>query len=453
LTKITPRRSAPTKPSETTALLREIRVSPVKSLGQNFLHDRNLGRWIVDQLDADKDDLVVEIGPGLGALTGHLLETGARVLAIEKDRRLAEYLPQRFKTDRLKVRHGDALDFEVIALFTEPRVKLIGNLPYYIASQLLMKFLEYPSPIALTVLMLQKEMAERLSAAPSSKEYGALTVLLQRHYKIQFLRRVPTAVFIPRPEVDSAVVRITPRASTELPDYYDELLVSVVRQGFSQRRKQLGKLLQNYVQDWPAAAETLGLDRTARAETLSLDHWISLANYIRPIEAPETVQERLAVVDDSDRVIGAAERQEVHGDNLRHRAVHILLFNGKGELFLQRRSRWKDRHPGLWDSSAAGHVLTQEEYDAAANRELQEELGIEASLERVTKLPATEQTGQEFIWVYRARYHGRIRLNRQEIEIGRFFQPEIVTGWITARPGDFAPGFLECWKSYANRGG
>jgi 16S rRNA (adenine1518-N6/adenine1519-N6)-dimethyltransferase len=92
-----------------------------------------------------------------------------------------------------------------------------------------------------------------------------------------------------------------------------------------------------------------------------------------------------------------------------------------------------------------------EDYDAAANRELLEELGVKAPLERVVKLPATNRTGQEFIWLYRTRYDGSMRLNRGEIETGRFFQPEIVTGWITARPNDFAPGFSECWKSYANR--
>ena len=120
-------------------------------------------------------------------------------------------------------------------------------------------------------------------------------------------------------------------------------------------------------------------------------------------------------------VLGDAPRAEVHGNNLRHRAVHILIFNRSGEVFLQKRSRWKDRHPLLWDSSAAGHVDAGEEYDAAAMRELQEELGVSAELKRIVKLPASDQTGQEFIWLYRASHDGPFELAATEIEYGAFF--------------------------------
>jgi len=440
--------------SETTATLREIGVSPVRSLGQNFLHDRNLSQWIVDQIEPNSEDYIVEIGPGLGALTGPLLASPARVLAIEKDRRLVQFLANRFSDERLEVRHMDALRFEVDALFTEPSVKLIGNLPYYISSQLLLRFLQYPSPISLAVFMLQKEMAERLSAAPATKDYGALTVLIQRHYHVKLLRRIPTAVFIPRPEVESAVIRLRPRPIADLPAVDDDLLVALVRQGFSQRRKQVGKLLAEYIEDWPAAAKALGLDQKARAETLPLERWVALTNYVRPIApllSPNDLEERFPVVDDSDRVIGSERRSKVHGDNLRHRAVHILVFDRKGDLFLQKRSRWKDRHPGVWDSSAAGHVLAGEDYEHAAQRELEEELGIQAALDPIAKLPASDNTGQEFIWLYRAVHEGPMCLNRQEIDTGRHFQPAIITGWIGARPGDFAPGFRECWSVYLER--
>jgi 16S rRNA (adenine1518-N6/adenine1519-N6)-dimethyltransferase len=302
--------------------------------------------------------------------------------------------------------------------------------------------------------MLQREMADRIAAQPSTKSYGALSVLMQRHYQIKLLRKIPTAVFTPRPEVESAIVRLIPRAATELPPYDDELLVSLVRQGFSQRRKQLGKLLQKIIVDWPAAAEKFGLERTARAETLSLRQWIDLTNYVQPIcpnESSDNPHETFPVVDGFDRVLYGCERSKVHGDNLRHRAVHILVFNGRGELFLQKRSRWKDRNPGVWDSSAAGHVLAGEEYDDAARREVREELGIEPALEKIGKLPASERTGQEFIWLYCARNDGELGLNRQEIEAGHFFEPAIVSGWSEARPDDFAPGFLDCWKLYQDR--
>src|SRR5438128_9461080 len=128
--------------SEMAATLREIGVSPVRTLGQNFLHDRNLARWIVDQAKIDREDFIVEIGPGLGALTELTLAKGANVLAIEKDKRLAEYLREKFRNRSVEIAHGDALDFDTRILYTQPKVILLGNLPYYISSQLLIKYLE-----------------------------------------------------------------------------------------------------------------------------------------------------------------------------------------------------------------------------------------------------------------------------------------------------------------------
>ncbi len=233
----------PMKLSEIDATLREIRVSPVKTLGQNFLHDRNLARWIVEKAELTPDDYVVEIGPGLGALTQFVLASGARVLAIEKDRRLADFLRKRFPSERCEILHADALDFDVRQLFAQPRVKLLGNLPYYISSQLLLKFTKYPSPISLWLFMLQKEMARRLSASPGTSDYGALTLIVQLHYRVDYLRTVPASVFLPQPDVDSAFVRISPRAPDELPDHDPEIFLRLVRRGFSQRRKQLRNLL------------------------------------------------------------------------------------------------------------------------------------------------------------------------------------------------------------------
>ena len=435
------------KLSEIDATLREIRVSPVKTLGQNFLHDRNLARWIVDKAELTSEDYVVEIGPGLGALTQFALDSGARVLAIEKDRRLADFLRKRFTTDRFEILHADALDFDVRQLFAKPRVKLLGNLPYYISSQLLLKFTKYPSPISLWLLMLQKEMARRISAPPGTSEYGALTLIVQLHYRVEYLRTVPASVFLPQPDVDSAFVRISPRAPDELPDYDAETFSGVVRRGFSQRRKQLRNLLREEIPNWNEAASVIGFDPRARAEELSLEQWIALSNLASSADLSAGL-ERFPVVDEEDRILGDAPRTEVHGNNLRHRAVHILVFDHLGELFLQKRSRWKDRHPRLWDSSAAGHVDAGEDYDVAATRELQEELGVTAELTRVAKLPATEKTGQEFIWLYRAQHDGPFELARSEIEYGEFFPTDVVSEWVKARPADFAPGFIECWHAF-----
>src|SRR3984893_7544045 len=204
------------KLSEMSAVLREIGVSPVKSLGQNFLHYRNLAQWIVDQAKLSADDYVLEIGPGLGALTEFALAKGAHVLAIEKDRRLVKFLREKFAGENVEIVHGDALEFDTRSLYAKQRVKLLGNLPYYVSRQLLIKFLEYPSPISLTLLMLQKELARRLVAVPATSDYGALTLLVQLHYRVEYLRTVPASVFLPKPEVDSALVRVTPRDPREL---------------------------------------------------------------------------------------------------------------------------------------------------------------------------------------------------------------------------------------------
>lgn len=438
------------KLSEIDATLREIRVSPVKTLGQNFLHDRNLARWIVEKAELTSADFLVEIGPGLGALTEFALGAGARVLAIEKDARLADFLRKRFTTDRLEVLHADALNFDLRSLFAHSRVKLLGNLPYYISSQLLLKFTKYPSPISLWLLMLQKEMARRISASPGTSDYGSLTLLVQLHYRVEYLRTVPASVFLPEPDVDSAFVRIVPRAPGELPEHDAETFTRLVRKGFSQRRKQLQKLLRTDLPGWEKAAEAGSFGPKARAEELSLAQWITLSNLANSEAVPDrcaTAAERFPVVDKEDRVLGDAPRSEVHGNNLRHRAVHILIFNEKGELFLQKRSRSKDRHPLLWDSSAAGHVDAGEDYDTAAERELREELGVTAELSRIAKLSASERTGEEFIWIYRGQHDGPFQLSRAEIEFGDFFPLDVVARWIEARPRDFAPGFVECWKA------
>jgi 16S rRNA (adenine1518-N6/adenine1519-N6)-dimethyltransferase len=439
------------KLSEIDATLREIRVSPVKTLGQNFLHDGNLSRWIVERAELTPDDYVVEIGPGLGALTEFVLKTGARVLAIEKDQRLADFLHRRFRTDRFEILHADALDYDVRRLFAKPRVKLLGNLPYYISSQLVLKFTKYPSPISLWLLMLQKELARRLSAFPGTSDYGALTLIMQLHYRMDYLRTVPASVFLPQPDVDSAFVRISARAPDELPEHNPEAFLRLVRRGFSQRRKQLRNLLREAIPNWSEASSAVGFAPRARAEELALEQWIALSNLAGSCDMRETTQldlERFPVVDDQDRLLGDATRAEVHGNNLRHRAVHIFVFNHLGELFLQKRSRWKDRHPRLWDSSAAGHVDAEEDYDVAASRELGEELGVAVDLTRVVKLPASEKTGQEFIWLYQARHDGPFELARSEIEHGEFFPTEVVSDWVKARPDDFAPGFVECWQAF-----
>ena len=443
------------KLSEIRATLREIGVSPVKTLGQNFLHDQNLARWIVDQAEITRNDYLIEVGPGLGALTELLLQKHTHLLAIEKDTRLANFLRERFRHSRFELLNIDALNFDPRILFSRRRVKLIGNIPYNISSALLLKFLQYPSPISLWLFMLQREMALRLSASRRTQSYGSLALHVQAHHHVKYLRTIPASVFFPKPEVDSALIKISPRDPLELPPHDHGLLESLVRRGFSQRRKQLRKLLSvETVHDWDSAASVGGFDPKARAEELSLPQWIALANYVAPRTSRDTsasAEESLPVVDKNDRILRYTPRSEVHGNNLRHRAVHILIFNQADEVYLQRRSRWKDRHPLKWDSSAAGHVGHGESYDEAAHRELQEEIDARACLKRILKLPASTRTEHEFIWLYRGEISGGLQPNTTEIETGLFFSPAIIDGWIAARPDDFAPGFLECWKAYRQK--
>jgi isopentenyl-diphosphate delta-isomerase type 1 len=158
-------------------------------------------------------------------------------------------------------------------------------------------------------------------------------------------------------------------------------------------------------------------------------------------------EEIFDVVNERDEVIGQQRRSEVHRLGLRHRAVHVLVFNQRGDLFLQKRSMSKDRHPGTWDSSASGHLDHGEDYDACAVRELREEIGLVVTEPpvRLFKLEACEATGQEFVWVYRCRAEGPFALCVEEISEGGWFTPDQVTRWIMEKPEGFAPTLPVIW--------
>jgi isopentenyldiphosphate isomerase len=159
-------------------------------------------------------------------------------------------------------------------------------------------------------------------------------------------------------------------------------------------------------------------------------------------------EEMFDVVNERDEVIDRQPRSEVHRRGLRHRAVHVLVFNARGQVFLQLRSMKKDRQPGVWDSSASGHVDAGEGYDAAAARELREEIGLNTDRppRRRFKVGAGAETDQEFVWVYQTEAEGPFALNADEIERGGWFSPEEVTRWIAERPGDFAGAFRRIWR-------
>lgn len=157
------------------------------------------------------------------------------------------------------------------------------------------------------------------------------------------------------------------------------------------------------------------------------------------------------VVNDRDEVVGQSPRREVHRLGLLHRAVHVIIYNSRGQVFLQKRSMKKDRQPGLWDSSASGHVDSGEDYDACSVRELREEIGLrlEAGPRRLFKIAACPETDQEFVWVYRGEADGPFELNRDEIERGAWFEPDEITNRVAVRPEEFADAFRMVWHRLA----
>ncbi len=165
------------------------------------------------------------------------------------------------------------------------------------------------------------------------------------------------------------------------------------------------------------------------------------------------------VVNERDEVIDRKPRSEVHARGLLHRAVHVLVFNSRGAIFLQKRSMKKDRQPGVWDSSCSGHVDSGENYDETAVRELQEEIGLDINvqtaatrasrpLQKLFKIDACAETDAEFVWIYRCESDGPFQLHPDEIETGGWFAPEKVSGWIAERPQDFATAFVLIWKLF-----
>lgn len=442
--------------SDVREALRQAGVVPSKKLGQNFLTDPNTARWIVDQLDPNPDDFVVEVGPGTGSLSEVLIGRVRRLLLVEFDRRLAEWLKHRFaKEETVEVVHADGARFDLRPLFKERPVKFIGNLPYSAGGAILRNFLERPSPISRAVLMLQREVIDRIVAKPRTKEYGVLSLRMQSEWVSNPLKTIGPGVFYPRPAVDSTVVGVSPRGN-DLPVYDARFFDELVRRGFSQRRKQLRKALPPDP-IWSEVAASLGVAETARAEELDLTQWVELCRCYdsHPLsEIPQRDDELFDVVDERDQVIGQEQRSVVHEKKLLHRAVHVFILNKRGEVFLQKRSRLKDAHPGVWGSSVSGHLDAGESYESCALRELGEEAGQEKigddmeQLRHVAVLPPAEETGWEFVHLFEVRQTDPIRFPCSEVEAGIWLSPDEANDWISRRSEDFSSGFIACWRAW-----
>jgi 16S rRNA (adenine1518-N6/adenine1519-N6)-dimethyltransferase len=430
-----------------------MKFAPKKSLGQNFLQDETISRWIADQIEPDRVPLVVEIGPGQCALTEHLLSRPKQLVLIEKDHRLVEYLEERFvDEDNVKLRHEDATRLDMRPWYRYGDVRLVGNLPYSVGGAILQAVLTPPTPVTRAVFMLQKEVCQRLSAKMGEHGYGGLSILVQQDWDVTLLRIVPPEVFKPRPKVDSAVVLFTPRKPGTLPVYDRALFRRLVRMGFSQRRKQLKNVMPEAPGGWEALAAHLGTDVMVRAEALNLEQWVQIARWYEgrtDQDRGQKASEMFDVVNERNEVIGQQPRGEVHAKGLRHRAVHVFVFDKHGQVYLQKRSHLKDVHPLTWDSSASGHLDVGESYATCAIREVKEELGIEVkSTAKAADIPATERTGMEFVELHTAQHTGPMKYAPDEIACGQWFKPEVINDWLEARPQDFASGFIECWKAW-----
>jgi 16S rRNA (adenine1518-N6/adenine1519-N6)-dimethyltransferase len=427
-------------------------VLPSKQLGQNFLIDPNLARWIVAQLNVTPNDAVVEVGPGTGSLTEHLVGKVRRLILIEFDARLAAALKVRFQDDpSVEVHHADGAKFDGRSLFKHRPLKFLGNLPYSSGGAIMRNLLSRPHPFERAVIMLQKEVIDRLGATCGSKDYGVLSLRIQVNWHVEPLRTVPPEAFHPRPTIDSSVAVLRPRGR-ELPAFDGRLFDELIRRGFAQRRKQLKKQLPPEPA-WELVAAILGVSPMVRGEELSLPQWIELTQAYDPHPLKDCAQkasEVFDVVDAADQVIGTATRGEVHAQHLLHRAVHVFVFNRRGDLLLQQRSALKDLHPGVWDSSVSGHLDSGEDYATAATREMAEEMGIfETAAEEIARLAACEATGWEHVRVYRAHHDGQVRFPAAEVQAALWLPVAEVAAWIASNPSDFAPGFLACWAAFS----
>lgn len=267
-----------------------------RSLGQNFLTDKNIIDKIIEKSMVGKGDLVLEIGPGIGVLTAAAAEAAGKVIAIEIDRGLIPILEETLSEyDNIEIINSDVLKTDLTAILEQNReingqktegVKILGNLPYYITTPIIMKILEDKVPVDCITIMLQKEVADRIKAAPGTKAYGALSVAVQYYCTVTHVVNAPKEIFVPQPKVDSAVIRLDVRKEKPVKLNSEEAFFAVVKAGFGQRRKTLLNSLTGVYgltkEEIAAVMATAGIDPVRRAETLGLEEFAALANAIKP---------------------------------------------------------------------------------------------------------------------------------------------------------------------------
>lgn len=280
-------------PLRTRAILEKYGFSFKKSLGQNFLIDTNILRKIVDFAELTDDSGAIEIGPGIGALTEQLARRSKKVVAFEIDQRLLPILKETLAPyPNTKVIHNDVLKADVKQAIEEnftdiEDIMVVANLPYYVTTPIIMKLLEEQLPIRGIVCMLQKEVADRIAARPGTKDYGSLSIAIQYYTEAETVMIVPKTVFVPQPNVDSAVIRLTKRKEPAVVVKDEAFFFQVIKASFAQRRKTIlnnltnqlpdGKQLKDEILSALAGAE---VEPTRRGETLSIEEFARLSDQL-----------------------------------------------------------------------------------------------------------------------------------------------------------------------------
>lgn len=282
-------------PIRTREILEKYGFSFKKSLGQNFLIDTNILRKIVEAAGITEETGTIEIGPGIGALTEQLAKVSKKTVAFEIDQRLLPILEDTLSPyPNVKVVHNDFLKADVPAVIEEefgPGADLVvaANLPYYVTTPIIMKILEERLPVRAIVVMLQKEVGDRISAKPGSKDYGSLSIAIQYYTKAETVMIVPKTVFVPQPNVDSAVIRLTVRTEPAVSVKDELFFFEVTRASFAQRRKTILNNLTSQLASGKekkeailAALNAAGIEPSRRGETLSLEEFALLSNALLP---------------------------------------------------------------------------------------------------------------------------------------------------------------------------
>ena len=279
--------------NETKFIMKKYNISANKSLGQNFLIDDEAVSTIVDTAKVTKDDLIIEIGPGLGTLTSKLLEKAGKVIAIELDKKMVLVLEDRFSLyDNFECINEDVLKVDLESVISEEKskglktAKIVANLPYYITTPIIMKLLEEKLDIETITVIIQKEVADRLVAEPGKANTGAITYAINYYTNPKVVLQVPNTAFIPAPDVNSTVIQLEVLQKPKIDVIDEEMFFKVIKYAFMQRRKTLLNSLTNskilgekeYIEKM---LSELGIEKTIRAENLSLEEFAKIANWIK----------------------------------------------------------------------------------------------------------------------------------------------------------------------------